>query len=198
MIIGLTGQSGAGKSTISSIFNKKEYFIINCDVIAHEVISTNKDCFRQLVDEFSTAIVDSDGGINRKALGRICFNDRSKLKTLDTITHPFIINTIKEKIKYLNNAGIKKVLLDAPTLFEAHAECLCDTIICVIADSELRLKRIMERDNISLEDATMRIRSQHNDEFYKERSDYVVYNNGSLWQFMNEIEGVIATIEAKQ
>lgn len=195
MVIGLTGQSGAGKTTVSITFEKKGYFIIDCDVIAHEVICANSECKNLLVEEFSQSILDAQGNLNRKALSKIVFNNKIKLKMLDKISHPFIMNTVVEKIKYLNSVGIKKILLDAPTLFEAKAEKLCDVIISVIADYDVRLKRIIERDHLSQEDALARLESQHEDQFYISRSKFVVHNDGSLWQFMNQVDGIIEKIE---
>lgn len=196
MIIGLTGQSGAGKTTVSVTFEKKGYFIIDCDVIAHEVVSSNKECKCQLVEAFSRNILDDHEVLNRKKLAKVVFHDKSKLKRLDEIALPFILKTVVDKIKYLNSVGVKKILLDAPTLFEAGAETLCDVVISVIADKEVRLKRIIERDGLSLEEAQARLESQHADSFYISRSKYTVHNDGSLWAFMGEIEKVITQIES--
>ena len=99
---------------------------------------------------------------------------------LNEITHPYVMAKIMSEIEKYKNNGEKFIILDAPTLFEAEADKLCCKIISVVSDKDLRLKRIMSRDNITKELALLRISAQKNDEFYTEKSDYVIKNDGDV------------------
>lgn len=181
MIIGLTGQTGAGKSTVSNLFVREPGVVcIDADKVAREVVSTGTACLTDLVLEFSISILNADGTLNRKKLASIVFGDKEKLRRLNEITFPYIVAEIKNQIAQRRKEGKSTILLDAPTLFESRTDKLCDKIVVVIADPQLRLKRIMQRDDLTREEAEARIDSQHDDEFYTKRADYVIENSGDL------------------
>lgn len=186
MIVGLTGQTGAGKSTVSKIFSDNGFAVINADLIARKVVEKDTPCLGEISDYFGLSVLNPDGTLNRKALAGIVFTDRAKLETLDTIIYPYITGEILRLIRKYSADGQKLILLDAPTLFESHADDFCDIIISVIADSEIRMKRITARDNISDEQARQRMDSQLSEEFFRSHSDYIIENNG-LIDAVNEI-----------
>lgn len=183
VVIGLTGQTGAGKSSFCNLLknelSEEELYIIDCDLVSREVLDKEKRCLAEIILEFGCEYLTIKGELNRKKLGEFVFADRQKLKRLNQIIFPFIIKNIKEKIASRINSA-KIILLDAPTLFESGADSLCSFIVSVIADEDIRRKRIMERDDLSFTYAQNRISSQHSDEFYKRRSSFVVTNNGDL------------------
>lgn len=179
MVLGLTGQTGAGKSTVCELLQtEQDICVVDADRIARDVVTCGTDCLAEIVLHFSITVLNEDGTLNRKKLGKIVFNDRNKLKELNKITFPYIVSGIRDQIKKGLDSGHSIVILDAPVLFESKADKLCDKVLAVISDAEFRKKRIMERDGLSSEEAEARMRSQHDDEFYVSRSDYVIRNNG--------------------
>ncbi|MBR0142084.1 MAG: dephospho-CoA kinase [Ruminococcus sp.] len=180
MIVGLTGQTGAGKSTVSRIFSENGFKVINADIIARKVVEKGTPCLAEISDYFGLSILNADGTLNRKALAEIVFTDRAKLETLDTIIYPYITGEILRLIRKYSAEGEKFILLDAPTLFESRADDFCDIIISVLADADIRLKRITARDNISEEQARQRMNSQLSEDFFISHSDYIIKNNGLI------------------
>lgn len=180
MIVGLTGQTGAGKSTVSRIFSENGFKVINADIIARKVVEKGTPCLAEISDYFGLSILNADGTLNRKALAEIVFTDRAKLETLDTIIYPYITGEILRLIRKYSAEGEKFILLDAPTLFESRADDFCDIIISVLADADIRLKRITKRDNISEEQARQRMNSQLSEDFFISHSDYIIKNNGLI------------------
>lgn len=175
MIIGLTGQSGAGKSTVCRVFAESGFDIINCDVIARK--TAEKRLFlSEISQRFSENLLNSDGTLNRAATAKLIFTDEEKRGLYQRIIFPYIVNGIMREIKSSNG----KVLLDAPTLFEAKLEMVCDKIVSVTADTDKCAERIIKRDKITPEQARERLSSQHGAEFFKERSDFNIENNGTL------------------
>ncbi len=177
IVIGLTGQSGAGKTTVAEVFRLNGFVIINCDIVARQVTETGSECNKELAKHFPECF-DNAYGLDRQKLANEVFSDNTKLKILNSIVHPHIIKIIKRRIEEFSKV-CQYILLDAPTLFEAGADKLCDITVSVTADKNIRLKRIIDRDGISKELAEKRFSSQHSEEFFEEKCDYVIRNNGS-------------------
>lgn len=180
MIIGLTGQTGAGKSTVSQILRDQGAAIVDADQVARQVVGCGSGCLAEIALEFGIGVLQADGTLNRRKLGDIVFHDKQKLRRLNQITFPYITREIQETIDRHKREGTQWIILDAPTLFESGSNKMCDKVISVIASPELRRNRIMIRDNITEEQADSRIASQHEDEFYTQRSDYVLENSGDM------------------
>lgn len=188
MVLGLTGQSGSGKTTICEQLSDNNCYILNCDKLAHVVLNSPK-CLDKIVEEFSVNILDADKNLNRKALSAIVFGDREKLNKLNEIAHPIIVEAIAEKIeenKLINDI----IILDAPTLFESGADKLCDKIIGVVSNEENLIKRIMARDNITLEAVKRRLSNQHNIDYFKEHCDFIIQNNSGITDLKNQINDI--------
>lgn len=192
-VVGLTGQSGAGKTTVSDAFKEKGFEIINCDIVAREVTNAGSGCCKELAKLFPSCF-DENYALDRRKLGEIVFSDKNKLQMLNDTIYPFINKLINEKI---NAAESEFILLDAPTLFEAGADKLCSVIVSVVADFDTRLERITKRDGISVELAKKRFSSQHTVEFFKAHSDFVIENNGSVHDTYQKTCEVIETIKER-
>lgn len=177
-IIGLTGQSGGGKSTVSEVFKANGIVVINADELAHIALKTEK-CKENLRQAFGDGIFDEKGEVVRKALARAAFSSEENTKKLNQCTHPVIGELAKAEFERYEKAGEEAVIFDAPTLFESGLHTLCSAVVSVIADKNLRAQRIMARDNLSFEDAMLRLNAQHDDEFYTEKSQFTVENNGT-------------------
>ncbi len=180
MVVGLTGQTGAGKSTVSKIFASNGFAVINADNVARQVVEKGSRCLEEIADFFGNDVINPDGTLNRKALAAIVFSDKSKLETLNTITYPYITASILKSIRLHSSRNEKLILLDAPTLFESRADDFCEIIISVLADPEIREKRIILRDGLTAEQAKKRMNSQLDDVFFETHSDYIIHNNGDL------------------
>lgn len=178
MVVGLTGQSGSGKTTVSQVFQENGFQVINADRIAREVVEPGMPCLHEVAENFP-GVLREDGSLNRAALAAIVFHDRVKLDLLGSLTYPYITERILERIECCAADGAELILLDAPTLFESRADDFCDLILSVIAPEELRLQRIMARDGLTEEQARSRLHSQYGDCFYTNNSDFIIKNNKS-------------------
>jgi dephospho-coA kinase len=186
MVVGLTGQTGAGKSTVSKVFAANGYAVINADIVAREVVEKGSRCLDEIADFFGSGILNPDKTLNRKALAAIVFSDKAKLETLNSIIYPYITGAILKMIRKYSESGETFILLDAPTLFESRADDFCEIIISVLADADIREKRIISRDNLTREQARKRMNSQLEEEFFTSHSDYIIHNNGHI-DTVNEI-----------
>lgn len=182
MIVGITGGSGTGKSTACRFFRENGWFIIDADSVAREVCSKGTKCLSEIKAQFGAGVIDTDGNLKRKELGEIVFSDKSRLDKLNSITHKYIVEEIKNRAK--NNDG--NIVIDAPLLLETGLDSLCDKTLCVLADEDIRIKRICKRDMISAETAKNRIASQKEDSYYRERCDFAVMNNGTEEELIME------------
>ncbi len=195
MVIGLTGQTGAGKSTVSKIFVKNGFKLIDADLISREIMKPGMPCLEELFDYFGSAIRNPDDTLNRKALAHIAFTDNRKLESLNSICHPFITEEILARISHYSAEGHRLILLDAPTLFESQAADFCDLIISVVAKPELRCGRIMKRDSITEQEARNRMDAQLSENFFIDHSDYVIRNNEDCEQLFALAEEVADKIK---
>ncbi len=176
-VIGLTGQTGAGKSSVSKIIRSQGITVIDCDEVAREVVAKEKCCLADMALEFSILILNMDGTLNRKKLAEIVFSDPKKLERLNVLIFPYIRSYLLEQMEQLEAQGERIVVLDAPTLFESGIDADCDSVISVIAPEAQRLNRIVVRDHLTDEEARRRIAAQHNDAFYTSRSQIVIIND---------------------
>lgn len=176
-IIGLTGQSGAGKTTISSYLCSKGFIVIDADKISREVLKTS-ECKDEIAKFLGKEVFLKNGGIDRKKLAKKAFSSPENVKILNKIMHPEILKRIKLLLKEYELTQ-KKVVLDAPLLFETELDEICDTVIAVLADENLRLQRIINRDKIDQDTAKMRFHIQNEDAFYKNKADFVIFNDSS-------------------
>jgi len=179
IVVGLTGQTGAGKSTVSRIFEKNDFAVINADIVARQVMEKNSPCLAEVAEMFGKDVLNADGSLDRKKLAGIVFTDKAKLEILNTITYPYITREILNQINALSGMGIDFILLDAPTLFESRADDFCEIVISVLADAQLRKQRIINRDGLTSEQAQNRMNSQLNDEYFISHSDYTINNNST-------------------
>lgn len=168
--VGLTGPTGAGKSYVCEIFRQKGFKIIDCDKIAHELTAKNAPILTELASEFGEDIV-KNGELDRKLLASKAFDTKEHTKKLNSILHPAIIKRCKEEANGLT-------VLDASQLFEANMQNDCYKVIGVLADEDVRIKRIIARDNITEQQAKLRMSAQFGNDYFIDNCDYIIYNNG--------------------
>lgn len=193
-VIGLTGQTGAGKSTASKVMQKMGCSIIDADKVSREVIKPGAKCMKMLTNAFGCDIIKDNNSLNRALLAQRAFSSKENTRLLNSITHPFIIERVNEYIKMFEANGARFIVFDAPQLFESGADKLCDVIISVTAPKEVRLKRITERDNLSQEEAQQRMNAQLSEEFFKENSDFVLDGNCGLESLETLVSDILQNI----
>lgn len=179
-IIGLTGQSGSGKSTVSEYFKKRNITVINADKLVREIYNANSPCVKTIAATFGDDVLDKNGEIIRPMLAQRAFASKEATEKLNSIVHPFVTYEFLKQVNRALKNGEKYVLYDAPQLFESNADLICDVIISVIADKEVRLKRICARDNIDYNSAELRINAQFDEEFFRQNSDFIIDNNSDI------------------
>lgn len=194
-VIGLTGQTGAGKSTVRKLLKAKGAAVIDADFVAHEVADNSLSCLTDIVEHFSCMVLDEKGKLNRRALGRIVFSDRKKLALLNKIMFPYIVSAIKGQVTAYEQAGAQIIVIDGATLIESGCAKMCSVLVSVTADEETRLTRIIHRDGISKRDAVRRVSAQNPEEFYIKASDYVIKNNGTPGDLERAAEKVLDEID---
>ena len=142
-VIGLTGQTGAGKSTVSRVLADCGIPVVDCDRLAREAVKPGSECLLQLVRAFGRKILRPDGSLDRAGMAAMAFPDPEKLAVLNRITHKAILQLLTNRLKELEAAGQSLVVVDAPTLFESGADRLCGAVVSVTAPEAFRLERIL-------------------------------------------------------
>lgn len=179
-IIGLCGGSGAGKTTASEAMRLCGAAVIDTDRVYREISGAGSECLSELAFHFGDGIILSDGTLDRKTLGAAVYADAQKRELLNTVTHRYIKNETEIRIARYRGDGAPAVIVDAPLLFESGFDLLCDTTVGIVAEKDIRIKRIMDRDGITEEHANARIRAQYSDEYLRERCEYILENNSEL------------------
>jgi dephospho-CoA kinase len=175
--IGLTGGIGSGKSYAADIFMGYGIPSIDTDIVAREVCEIGQPCLAEITENFTGCVLNNDGSLNRKALADIVFADKEKLRILNAVTHKYILNECKRWIRQCEKEGYYAALIGAPLLFESKFNYYCDFVISVIADTDVRIKRILQRDGMTENEALRRINNQHDNRFFIYNSDFIINNN---------------------
>lgn len=171
-VLGLTGPTGAGKSTVAAALKKLGCAVVDADRLAREAVAM-PECQAALQKKFGADIVGPDGLLDRKLLAKRAFAAPECTAALNRIIHPAVIEESVRRLHQAQETGCLAVILDAPLLFESGAENLCDATIAVVAPDVSRAKRIMARDGITAEQAEERMRAQHGVSYYEEHADYL-------------------------
>ena len=186
-IIGLTGGSGTGKGTFAALLRDKGAGWVDADAVYRALCAENRDMLHQLDTTFD-GVLDETGALNRPKLARIVFADPAKLQKLNEITLPYIRAASLDAMRAQGDCPF--VLYDAPTLFEAGVDDLCECIIGVLADTEVRVQRIIARDGLDEQAARARIGAQPDADFYRARCNYIVENNGDLADLQRQADAI--------
>lgn len=195
-ILGLTGPSGAGKSLAAQRFVFHGFAHLDADKTARVVVEPGSPCLKELAEVFGKDIIKADGSLDRKKLAQLAFGG-GRVEELNAVTHPYITKEIERELERLEKAGYRFAVLDAPALFESGADKMCDSVMAVTASRELRIKRIMDRDKITFEQAAARVDAQPDESFYKDRSDYVACSDGGTPELFAAVDRVVEIIKQK-
>jgi len=171
-MIGITGGTGAGKTSALRALEALGALVLDCDAIYHELLSDNAELKAALESRFTGVL--RGGAIDRELLGKIVFSDPSALRDLNAVTHKYIGAEIDRRLAEWNAQGEKVAAVDAIALIEGGRSKKCDVVVGVTAPKELRVSRIMARDKITREQAELRINAQKPESFYRENCDYML------------------------
>lgn len=179
-IIGITGSSGAGKSTVCDILQEEyQVKVINADKIAKELSKRGTSYLDEIIEKFGQDIVDENGELKRKKLAEIIYNNSEKRKLLNLCTFKYIKKEIKSKINRTKKENVT-IIIDAPLLFECGLDEFCNFIVGVISQKDIQIERIVARDNVDYESAEKRIDAQEENNFFKEKCDFIIENNNDI------------------
>lgn len=189
--VAITGNIASGKSTVEGILRQKGYKVLDTDFVVHELLE-DENIKNQVISAFIGFDILEGNEISRKKLGQLVFNDEALRKKLESILHPLVKIEIE---KFFEKEKISKfAFVSVPLLFEAKFEPIFDKIILVYADDELRLNRLIERNNLPLEYAKNRLEIQMNQDEKVSLSDIVIYNNENLCDLIPKVEEIVAKL----
>lgn len=177
MTIGLTGKTGAGKSTVASYLKEKGCYIIDGDIIARQITEKGSDVLPLLQKAFGEDILDEKGCLIRKLLAERAFSSKENTALLNSITHPAIKKRCEKEMAFAESQGFRTAVIDAAAILESDCKDLCDKIVVVTAPEEIRLERILNRDSISLQQALTRINAQKDDDYYFSKAHIIIRNH---------------------
>lgn len=196
LVLGLTGNIGCGKSSVSNIFMQNGIDVVDADIVARQIFD-DKDLLNEVFYTFGEGIKNQDGSLNRKVLGNIVFNDDEKLITLNNLTHPKIKQNILSQVAEYKNQGKKMVLIDAALLIEDDYLPYIDKLILVTCKEDIQIERIKNRDNCTEKEAISRINSQMSQQEKQKFADYIIDNSNSFEKLEREVLKVIKILKGE-
>jgi dephospho-CoA kinase len=179
-IIGLTGGIGSGKSTVARFLGELGAVVTDLDKVGHDVLKKGGEAYQKVVSGFGEGILNEDGEIDRRKLGKIVFHDREALKRLNQIVHPVIDNKVKKITQESRKKGIKVVVLEAAAMLENERRWKVDEIWVTVAPEQAVLGRLKERSGYSEAEARTRILSQMKNKERVKKADVVIDTGGTL------------------
>lgn len=190
LILGLTGNIGCGKSSLSKILIQNNIDVIDADIISRNIFE-DKELLNLVFENFGENIKNLDGSLNRKALGNIVFNDDQKLVLLNGLTHPKIKEKILNKINEIRNIGKSLVVIDAALLIEGGYLDILDKLIVITCKESIQISRVQLRDNLTKEQAISRMNSQMSQDEKIKYADYIIDNSGDTNNLKHKAEELI-------
>lgn len=197
LLVGLTGGIACGKSTVVRMLQEEGvHAVVDCDLIAREVVEPGSGAYRAIVDRFPGVVDEKGGSLNREKLGEIVFKDREARRFLNGVTHWRIGLVLVKRLFWLWLRGESLVILDAPLLYESGLNRICSTTVCVVADQQEQLQRLMDRDGIDESLALLKIEAQMSSEEKAKRSKFKIVNSGTLEETKQQVQVIAKTLKS--
>ncbi len=194
-IIGITGPTGAGKSTVTRYWHGKGCYVIDADMLGKQALEKGSDCLKQVCAIFGDDILNSNGELIRPYLAKKAFSTPESTEKLNGITHPWIcMQTLRTVNNIRNKQENPVIIFDAAVLLESNMDVICDYVVAVVAPPQLRQQRIMARDNMTEKQAEMRMKAQKDNSFYIERADFVIDSCDGIDSVYSRADEVFAVI----
>ena len=191
-ILGITGSSGSGKTTVSELIGIKYLSeFIYADKVVKEMSVPGTEYMKKIEEKFGKDILLENGFLNKKMLADKIYHNKQDLEILNELTFKYVVDEIKRRVAFSQN--VDYIVIDAPLLIESGLDKLCDYIISVIADENIKIKRICQRDNLDENTARKRLNIQNENKYYTEKSNFVILNNEDC-NLEKEIENIIKQI----
>lgn len=197
LVLGLTGNIGCGKSSVSTIFMENNIKVVDADIVARQIFD-DKGLLNEVFSTFGKSIRNQDGSLNRRALGNIVFNDDQKLIALNNLTHPKIKQKILSQVEEYKNQGEKIVVIDAALLIEDDYIPYIQKLILITCREDIQINRIIARDNCTKEEAISRINSQMSQEDKKKFADYIIDNSNSFEELQEKVLELISVLQGEK
>lgn len=192
--IGITGGLGSGKSEVTRFFKQQGAQVFDADMEAKLILLRIERVRKAVIAAFGETVLNEVGELDFQRLAHQAFANSDRQRQLNEIIHPEVIQAANKAMLLAEQAGTEIFVLDAPLLFEARIERYLDLTIVVIADREVRIKRALERGNLTEEDIVRRIELQMPDKEKQARADLVVTNNGTLEQLQAELQTLYSNL----
>lgn len=190
LTIGLTGPTGAGKTTVLAALSDLGCRCVDCDRLYHDLLDTSPALREELTDRFGRSILNHQGVVDTKTLAPVVFGDAQALSDLNAIAHRHVLDACRILAQEARAAGQRGVVFDAIALLESGLGELCDVTVAVTAPEDVRLGRIMARDGLTGESARSRMAAQKPVEYYVNHCDHVIVNDGS--KSLEELKAEVA------
>ena len=187
LIIGLTGGIACGKSAVSTILRKFGAQILDIDTVTHELLEPSGALFETYVQHFGKYIIDSEGFLNRKIIGEIIFNHPDERQWINSVSHPILLNAARDFLEECAEYSVEIAVVEVPLLFEAGWEHLFDEIWAVYVGRAKQIWRLIQRDNLTQQQAIARVNSQMSQEEMCSRADVVINNKKTIGHTKKQI-----------
>ena len=186
--LGLTGSIATGKSTVSNYFKKAGFPVVDADLGARAVVEPGTQGLQAIKEHFGEDFLFPNGTLNRKKLGNVVFTDKDQLKALNQLLLPYIYDWVNDQAQSYQDQGHQLIVLDIPLLYETKYQDACGAVMLVYVPESIQLQRLMDRDNLSEDEAFDRMLSQYNIEQKLRWADIVIDNQGSIQQTEQQVE----------
>ena len=189
-VVGLTGGSASGKSSVAKMFAELGAAVIDADQVSREICMPGGTAIKPIREEFGDGVIDEAGALDRTAMRRIVFSDREKLTKLESILHPLIYQEIGNWLYRQKEKGVSVAIIEATLLIEAPPPTPPEALIVVVCDVETRIQRVKRRDSFDEDHIRQVLANQSTDEERIRHADYVIENNGSIEQTKKRVKEV--------
>jgi dephospho-CoA kinase len=197
--VGLTGGIATGKTFVVSVLRELGCEVIDADTVAHQVIEPGQPAYRDIVNYFGSGILNEDGTVNRAALGAIVFADKDQREKLNSIVHPRVFEAQEKWFRDVANRDPNAIaVIDAALMIETGSYRRFDKLIVVYCDPELQVQRLMDRNNLTREQAIARISAQMPSEEKLKYGDYIINTSSGFEDTRRQVEEVYAELRELQ